>query len=185
MLVAVGYGKISPVHVFRKATKDLIKEKILEEPEVKRPEKITGKGIQIHGIDNVMIHLARCCMPIPGDNVVGYITRGKGVTVHRENCTNIAALEPERLVEIDWVSADHETYPVSLRVEATDKQGLLASISSAISASGANIEKGSVNTSHKPKAEFYFRIDVANNSHLNKIMAGIRKVDGVVNIFRM
>lgn len=185
MLVAVGYGKISPVQVFRKATKDLIKEEIPEEREAKRPEKITGKGIQIHGIDNVMIHLARCCMPIPGDNVVGYITRGKGVTVHLENCTNIAALEPERLVEIDWTSPDHETYPVRLKVEATDKQGLLAAISSAISASGANIEKGSVNTIHKQRAEFNFRINVTNHDHLKKIMAGIRKVDGVINVHRM
>jgi GTP pyrophosphokinase len=185
LMVAVGFGKISPLQVFHKATREERKEEITEVHEVPRHAKPTGKGIKIHDIDNVMIHLARCCTPIPGDNVLGYITRGKGVTVHKENCSNLASLEPERMVEIDWVSPDHETYPVRLRVEATDKQGLLAAISSAISASGSNIEKASVSTSREKKAVFDFKIDVSDRKHLRKIIAGIRKVDGVINVHRM
>ena len=183
LLVAVGYGKISPVQVRRAARRILNPEPERPElpptgePAAKRAPKDTG--IRIHGVDDIMIHLAKCCTPVPGDDVVGYITRGRGVTVHRTDCKNLQALDPERKVEVSWGPEPGETYPVRLRVQTLDQKGMLAAVSNAISGAEANIVEAKVVTSPDQTAIFNFVVEVTDGAHLQRILSGIRKLDGV------
>jgi len=186
MLVAVGYGKISPLNVLKKAVKELDIEEAEEEvPKTKKSSsKSVGQAIQIDGINDIMIHLAKCCTPVPGDEVVGYITRGRGVTVHRDGCPNIDYTDPGRLVEVSWNSSADSIYPVKIWVAAADKKGKLAAVSNAISAEEANILEAKVKTSPDQKAHFTFKVEVKNSSHLRKVLASIRRVDGVYQVDR-
>jgi guanosine-3',5'-bis(diphosphate) 3'-pyrophosphohydrolase len=191
LLVAVGYGKISPAQIVRKLTRENQPE--LEEPvqaieaeaQVKKQAGRRGEpGLQIHGLDDIMIHLARCCTPVPGDEVVGYITRGRGVSVHRESCPNVRNFEPDRRVEVAW-AASIGIYPVKVRVRAVDQKGMLAGVSNAISASEANILEARVNTTPDHMAVFHFIIEVRDGKHLKKIVSGIRGVEGVSRVDRI
>jgi guanosine-3',5'-bis(diphosphate) 3'-pyrophosphohydrolase len=191
LLVAVGYGKISPVQIVRKLTRENQPE--LEEPvqaieaegRVKKQAGRPGESdLQIHGLDDIMIHLARCCTPVPGDEVVGYITRGRGVSVHRESCPNVRNFEPDRRVEVAWAQSVG-IYPVKVRVRAVDQKGILAGVSNAISASEANILEARVNTTPDQMAVFHFVVEVRDGEHLKKILSGIRGVEGVSRVDRI
>ena len=190
LLIAVGYGKISPVQVYKKYVKISDAEEEEDSRGAERPEELTEKeakrlsesaqhGINIQGIDNIMVHLGRCCTPIPGDDVIGYITRGRGVTVHRGDCVNIKNLDPERKVEVTWHREPGETYPVRLHVMTTDKKGMLAAVSNAISDGDGDIKEAKVVTTPDHNAVFHFVVEVQDSSHLKKIISGIRRVKGV------
>lgn len=190
MLIAVGYGKISPLHVVRRYIKikhgdgfelteaDLTAQKT-------KPRKRTKEGITIHGHDDIMIHLGKCCTPVPGDDVIGYITRGRGVTIHREDCPNVANLESDRKVEVSWEPDKDATYPVKINVTTADKKGMLAAVSNAISASEANILEAKVTTTPDQSAHFTFVAEVRDGQHLQKVLSGIKKVGGVLRVQRM
>ncbi len=186
MLVAVGYGKISPLQVIRKVLKELEVESPEEElPKAKKSvTRSVGQAIQIDGIHDIMIHLAKCCTPVPGDDVVGYITRGRGVTVHRDGCPNIKYSDPDRIVEVVWDVSGDGTYPVKIWVAAADQKGKLAAVSNAISAEEANILEAKVKTSPDQKAHFTFKVEVKNSSQLRKVLASIRRVEGVYQVDR-
>lgn len=187
LLIAIGYGKISPIQVFKKFQRleqkeektddELIEE--LNQDDAKKLEESAQQGINIHGIDNIMVHLGKCCTPVPGDDVIGYITRGRGVTVHRTDCVNIKKLDPERKVDVTWHREPGETYPVRLHVMTTDKKGMLAAVSNAISNGEGNIKEAKVITTPDNNAMFNFLVEVRDSSHLKKIISGIRRVQGV------
>lgn len=187
MLVGVGYGKISPLQVVRRlAPAELPEEaEIPSEKAALRRSKTGQEGIQVHGVDDILIHLARCCTPVPEDEVVGYITRGRGVTVHREGCPNVRNLDPDRRVEVTWDTLEDNTYPVRLRVMAADQKGMLAAVSNAISAAEANIQEAKILTTPDHKAIFHFVVEVSHGSHLKRILTGIRNVEGVLRVERM
>ena len=151
----------------------------LSEDEAKRLAQSAQHGIAIQGIDNIMVHLGKCCTPVPGDDVIGYITRGRGVTVHRSDCTNIKNLDPDRKVEVSWHREPGETYPVRLQVMTSDKKGMLAAVSNAISNGDGNIKEAKVVTTPDQNAMFHFVVEVQDSSHLKKIINGIRRVQGV------
>ena len=182
MFIAAGYGKIAPSQIIRKLRAEQPEEYKPEEKE-SRVKKFTDKtepqGILIHGLDDIMIHLGKCCTPVPGDEVVGYITRGRGVTVHRENCSNIRNLDSDRRVEITWAYADGATYPAGIRVSTVDQKGMLAAVSNAISAGEANILEAKVATTPDYAAVLDFVIAVKNRMQLRKILSSIRKLEGV------
>ena len=182
MFIAAGYGKIAPSQIIRKLRAGQPEEYKPEEKE-SRVKKFTDKtepqGILIHGLDDIMIHLGKCCTPVPGDEVVGYITRGRGVTVHRENCSNIRNLDSDRRVEITWAYADGATYPAGIRVSTVDQKGMLAAVSNAISAGEANILEAKVATTPDYAAVLDFVIAVKNRMQLRKILSSIRKLEGV------
>jgi len=189
MLIAIGYGKISPIQVYKKFQRLALKNGIEIEEEV-AIEGLSGgdsekafregqQGINIQGIDNIMVHLGKCCTPVPGDEVIGYITRGRGVTVHRVDCINIKNLDPERKVEVTWHREPGETYPVKLKVMTEDKKGMLAAVSNVISASEGNIVEAKVVTTPDRNAIFHFVVEVTDSAQLKKIMGGIRRVQGV------
>ncbi|MEA1868442.1 MAG: bifunctional (p)ppGpp synthetase/guanosine-3',5'-bis(diphosphate) 3'-pyrophosphohydrolase [Thermodesulfobacteriota bacterium] len=182
MLIAAGYGKVAPSQIIRKLRAGEPEE---QEPEKKesRVKQITEKaeqqGILIHGLEDILIHLGKCCTPIPGDEVVGYITRGRGVTIHREDCSNIHNLDPNRRIEVTWADVDKATYPAKIRVSTDDRKGMLAAVSNEISAGEANILEAKVTTTPAYAAILDFVIDVKDRTQLRKILSGIRKLEGV------
>ncbi len=188
MLIAAGYGKISPAQIVRKYLRTKHGEDFeLQQPETQlqtRAKKPSKEGISIHGHDDIMIHLGKCCTPVPGDEVVGYITRGRGVTIHRENCPNVAALEPDRKVEVQWTTDKDVNYPVKLNVVTADQKGMLAAVSNAISAAEANILEAKVTTLPDQSAHFTFVAEVRDGEHLKKVVSGIKKVGGVMRVAR-
>jgi len=191
----IGAGKVTPKQVVRlyaekeqKETKEESEKTeafIVETPHRDNfiPE-ISGDIIMVDGTDNVLFHLARCCKPIPGDEIVGYITRGKGISVHRADCPNLKDLDPERFIEVKWGEVTNKNYPVHLSIICIDRKGLLANISSVIASSESNILKAEVKTTTDKKAFFDFYIEVSDKAHLDKIISNIFKVEGVLSVER-
>lgn len=189
----IGSAKISAKHIAKvfaekkgviiseeETVEKISKEAFEEKPVFEPPKDI----IVVEGAKDILFHLAQCCKPIPGDEIVGYITRGKGISVHRADCPNLKDLDPERFIEVNWGSYDNKTYPVHLYIVCVDRKGLLANISSAIAASESNILKAEVKTTSDKKAFFEFYIEVNNKEHLDRIISNIFKVEGVLSVER-
>jgi GTP pyrophosphokinase len=144
-----------------------------------------GRGIKIQGVDGLMVRYAQCCQPVPGDSVVGYVTQGRGVSIHRGDCPNLLTLstEAERRVEIDWQESKGETFVVRLAVSGEDRRGLYADICEAISASDTSIRSAELST--RDGAVFgAVLVEIENQSHLNKVIKAVRKVKGVTEVER-
>ncbi|MEC7386350.1 MAG: ACT domain-containing protein, partial [Gemmatimonadota bacterium] len=108
--------------------------------------RISGRGVRIQGVDNLMVQYSRCCQPVPGDSVIGYITRGRGVSIHRNDCPNVLTLsrDPERRVDIEWAAEKDDRFFVKLHVRGTDRRGLLSNIAKAITDTGTNISNADI-----------------------------------------
>jgi len=144
-----------------------------------------GRGIKIQGVDGLMVRYAQCCQPVPGDRVVGYVTQGRGISIHRSDCPNLLLLsaETERRIEIDWQESEGETFVVRLAVGGEDRRGLYADICTAISESGTNIRSAEIST--RDGAVFgSVLVEVENQTHLNKVIRAIRRVKGVMDVSR-
>ena len=132
-----------------------------------------------------MVRYAQCCQPVPGDSVVGYVTQGRGVSIHRGDCPNLLTLstEAERRVDIDWQESEGETFVVRLAVSGEDRRGLYADICAAITAADTSIRSAELST--RDGAVFgAVLVEIENQSHLNKVMKAIRKVKGVTEVER-
>ncbi len=144
-----------------------------------------GRGIKIHGVEGLMVRYAQCCQPVPGDPVVGYVTQGRGISIHRTDCPNLLTLsaEAERRVEIDWREVEGQTFEVRLAVSGEDRRGLYADICEAISGTGTNIR--SAELASKDGIVFgSILVEVENHTHLHKVLKTVRKVKGVTEIAR-
>ena len=144
-----------------------------------------GRGVRIHGVDGLMVRYAQCCQPVPGDPVVGFVTKGRGISIHRSDCPNLLTMstEPERRVEIDWREVEGEVFVVSLGVTGEDRRGLYADLMEAISDSGTNIK--SAELASKDGAMFgSVLVEVENHAHLAKVMRAMRRVKGVQGVER-
>jgi GTP pyrophosphokinase len=192
LIAAVGYGKVTANQVIGKI---LPQEKIeqqkeeLQEGRLKHLlQKITRgpkDALLIKGIDNVMVRYAGCCNPVPGDKVVGFITRGRGVTIHTADCQNAMDDDPHRKVEVEWDSTKEYSYPVRIRIYSEDKKGLLGEISNSISSNGANIKNAKVDTTEDRKAVSTFEVEIRDLHHLNKVIRALGKIKGVHQVERM
>ena len=144
-----------------------------------------GRGIRIQGVDGLMVRYAQCCQPVPGDPVVGYVTQGRGISIHRSDCPNLLPLsaEGERRVEIDWQESQGETFVVRLAVEGEDRRSLYADICEAVNQTGTNIRRADL--ASKDGAVFgHLLVEVENHTHLNKVLRAVRRVKGVTEIAR-
>jgi guanosine-3',5'-bis(diphosphate) 3'-pyrophosphohydrolase len=141
-------------------------------------------GIRIQGMDNMLVRFAQCCNPVPGDPVTGWITRGRGVSVHRRGCPRVLELDPERRVQVSWADDVHVDLPVSLRVMTDDRAGILASVSSVFSANGVSISEASC-LSKDGRAENMFHFRVGDIDRLREIMRGVAKLKGVLDVERV
>ena len=150
-------------------------------------DKMRGspKGVRIQGVDGLMVRYAQCCQPLPGDPVVGYVTRGRGVSIHRADCPNLLmlVLEPERRLEIDWKELEGERFMVRLVLDATDRRGLYADLAKAVSATDTDIRSFELQSSdgHVTGA---LAVEVENLAHLQRVLKAARKVKGVTEVTR-
>ena len=190
LLANVGYGKISVNQVVGrlKSRLGIVEEK---EPGLvsKMVSRIRGKkstsGIRVKGLEGILVRFAECCHPLPGERVSGFITRGRGVTVHKYDCRHILEANQERVVEVWWESSDQDVFAVSLVVTSVDKKGILAEISSILSKKDANILEADIKTTVDRKGIFRFTIEVQSYQHLQEIMGAIKKVENVLIVERL
>ena len=150
------------------------------------PSARTG-GVRVKGVGDLLVRFGKCCHPIPGDPIVGFITRGRGVSVHTVDCPNIEelAFDKERLVDVSWGDFQPAAHSVKITVRTQDKPGLLASVSSSISAAEANITHAETITDEDKQATLNFTIDITDVEHLNRIMKAIAAVNGVMDVKRV
>ncbi|NPA48644.1 MAG: bifunctional (p)ppGpp synthetase/guanosine-3',5'-bis(diphosphate) 3'-pyrophosphohydrolase [Thermodesulfobacteria bacterium] len=190
LIIAVGYGKVTPQQVVKRYLLEQKKEEDIEDEEqelLQRKRIHHQKGpesLSVEGTEDVLFHLSGCCKPLPGDEVVGYITRGRGITVHRADCPNLENLDPERLIDVKWEAGDGASYTAKIWVLTIDKKGMLASISGAISATEANILQAELKTTQDKRALFNFVLEVSNKAHLDRIINNVRQIDGVIRVER-
>ena len=143
-----------------------------------------GRGIKIQGVDGLMVRYAQCCQPVPGDPVVGYVTQGRGISIHRSDCPNLLSLSlEERRVEIDWQEVEGEAFAVHLALSGEDRRGLYADIMAAISKTGTNIRGAEIQTQDGTVMGSIF-VEVDNLSHLAKVLKAIRRIKGVSEVER-
>jgi guanosine-3',5'-bis(diphosphate) 3'-pyrophosphohydrolase len=186
LISLVGYGQISPrqvVNQFLSEDAPILPETITEKIKKKAPAS-PSLGISLTGIDDVMVRFAKCCNPIPGDEISGYISRGRGMTVHTQKCPYIKRMDMERIAEVNWNLQEKHAYPVNIKVVCTDRKGVLTEVSSIISSFDINISYAQVATTDMI-ATCNFVIDVNNLQQLNKIFSAIRQLKVVKSVERV
>jgi GTP pyrophosphokinase len=183
---AVGHGKYSAGQVagrLMKALSPAEEEVAPTEVEVK-PEKDLGP-IRIKGLQDLLTRLANCCQPIPGDQIIGYITRGKGVTIHRADCPYLSRIESFRQIPAEWDGHQQQLYPANIQVVTIDKPGLLADITSALKIADVNVTRASVETTADRRGIANFTIQVADQHHLDRVFAAIKRLKEVISVRRV
>jgi GTP pyrophosphokinase len=194
VLVALGYGKVTPPQILAHL---LPPEKLAQPPPVEPPSRLAAifrkmarlpgsGGVRISGIDDVLVRFGRCCNPVPGDEIVGFITRGRGVTVHTRACDKTMALDPQRRVDVSWDTRAAETKrPASIRVVTDDRPGVLAQISRTISEAGMNITEATCRTTGAARAVNTFEMGVGGLRELRDLMRAIEQLEGVISVERV
>jgi guanosine-3',5'-bis(diphosphate) 3'-pyrophosphohydrolase len=189
LIASVGYGKITPLQVVRrftaKAESDEKRESVFNKLIGRVRKKKPKGGVVVKGVDDILIRFGKCCQPVPGDSITGYITRGYGVTVHRAGCVNALKMNPERQIEVEWNIEKSDTYPVKIYIRSHDRVGLLADVVSNISKNEANILNAKTETQENKIVNSVFTIDVEDTEHLNRIMSSLKKVKQVFEVKRI
>jgi GTP diphosphokinase / guanosine-3',5'-bis(diphosphate) 3'-diphosphatase len=193
LLSAIGYGKVSAKQVISRLSPDGLKESPVEEESmitsvVKRVLGIGGEAkLQVKGFDDLLVYRAKCCNPIRGEEVIGYITRGKGVAVHSKNCPNVQNLlyEPDRKIEVEWASTapSAEAYAVPLTILTEDRPGMLAEIAAAISEVRSNILNVEARTADE-RGMIDITVEIPDMKHLERVISSVKKIDGVYDVTR-
>lgn len=192
LLANIGYGKVTANQVLsRLVGEQEWRKKQQELRRKKQAKKSAGKastnlGIGVKGIDNPLVRMARCCNPVPGDPIVGYITRGRGVSVHRTDCPNIRQLadDAERQIAVYWTNEGAGAYPVDLEVHAIDRKQLLANIVDAVSETGTNIDAINARTARNHMAVINLTVTIHDVGHMDRVIDVISGVQGVVHVYR-
>ncbi len=195
VFAAIGDGQISTQNVISHLVKDAGADEVDEEVEqealplkpVERKSSSSSTGVSVKGVGDVWVKLARCCMPVPGDQIIGFITRNQGVSVHRTDCQNMIDLknkQPERVVEVEWTSTKG-LFMVKIQVEALDRRNLLSDVTRVLSDHGVNIISGTIATGSDRVATSQFSFEMADPQHLNTLLAAVRKIDGVFDVYRL
>jgi guanosine-3',5'-bis(diphosphate) 3'-pyrophosphohydrolase len=197
LYAAVGENQISATSVVEKlmtalggaegAAEDIAETAIPTRRSQQRRSAHGDPGIVVHGMTDVWAKLAKCCTPVPGDDILGFVTRGGGVSVHRTDCTNAADLQskPERLVEVEWASAPGSVFLVAIQVEALDRHRLLSDVTKALADERVNILSASVQTSRDRVAISRFTFELADPAHLGQVLQTVRNVEGVFDVERV
>ena len=194
LFAAIGYGKLQPRQVFVKLVPgDKLREKAPDGPVAAVVRRVLGTGeekIKVRGFDDLMVFRARCCNPIRGEKIVGYITRGKGVSVHSATCPNVVNLlyDPERRIEVEWDKAPGTDaaarYTVKLTMEVEDRKGLLAAVSAKIADLNTNIRNMEAHTDEGRHARLDMTVEISDLAHLEKVIKSLKSVDGVLGVER-
>jgi len=197
LYASLGYGGLTLNQVMtrlkdeiRKNHKIDIKEEEQLEKKILKPghtrRKKSNTGIKVKGIENILVRFSKCCNPVPGDEIIGYITKGRGVSIHRKDCPNTKDLlvEPERIIEVEWNTQSSVSYNADVQVRANDRQGLLAEITSIINENKINIVSFYSRTSKDRIANINFVLEINDIEQLNKLIRRLRRIEGVIEVFR-
>lgn len=195
MFAAIGYGAVTTKQILQKILDEYKKSVKLNKPEIlieKSNTKLKTKkkidhGIKIDGIDNLLVKFSRCCNPVPGDKIVGYITRGRGVSIHRQDCKNVSrgVFDKERLVDVKWEGFDETSYPVEIQASAYDRPGILSEVINLVGDMKTNIDAINARTTKDGVAIIDLILEINNKQHLENVMQKIKKINGIYNIRRV
>lgn len=189
LAAAIGYGRLSTMQVMNRLAPPEGERLAVEETIEARPSaaKPVEKGVKVKGGHDLLMQLSRCCNPVPGDRIMGYITRGRGLTIHSVGCPNLEALDydRERLVEVEWDTTASSTHSVKVSVLTVDKPGILANVSASISSSEANISRAEITTRDDQKAQLDFIVEITDTAHLARVLQAIERVEGVITARRI
>jgi GTP pyrophosphokinase len=195
LLAAIGYGKVLPRNVIGKL---LPPERQAEIDQEKRPslKQVVKRAlglqdrITVKGVDDLMVYRARCCNPIRGEEIMGYITRGKGVAVHSTRCPNMPSLmvNPERLIEVEWMKSDGQrsaAYPITMKLITEDRPGMVADVTQAIAGVGTNIRDIRASLDDEGRGQLVLTAEIYDLKHLEKITGALKSVKGVMDVERL
>jgi guanosine-3',5'-bis(diphosphate) 3'-pyrophosphohydrolase len=194
LYAAVGEGHVSTQSVIEKVLGTLHAEAEAEDAEVSFPTKGRSKqlrnsdsGVLVRGAPDILVKLAKCCTPVPGDEIIGFVTRGSGVSVHKSDCNNVVSLlnEPERMVDVEWAPTSSSIFLVQIQVEALDRAGLLSDVTRVLSESHVNILSASVSTSSDRLALSRFVFEMGDTTHLDAVLNAVRRIDAVYDVYRV
>ncbi|NYF96706.1 RelA/SpoT family protein [Janibacter cremeus] len=195
LYAAVGEGHVSAQHVVSRliaaaggedgATEDLAEATLPGPPRHRRSD--ADPGVVVKGVDDMWVKLAKCCTPVPGDAIMGFITRGNGVSVHRTDCTNAKSLqkESERFIEVEWAPSSSSLFLVQVQVEALDRSALLSDVTRVLSESGVNILSATVHTSRNRVAILRFTFEMGDTGHLSHVIQQVKRTESVFDAFRI
>ncbi len=191
LAAAVGFGHRATAQLIGRLMAPISAGTPTQSQPASAPKVIGRRGgepsVQVKGGRDLLMQLSRCCNPVPGDKILGYITRGRGLTIHSVDCPNLEALDydRERLVEVEWDTATPSQHAVKIAVIAEDKTGVLANVSSAIAECKANISRAEIITREDRKAELDFVVEIADTAHLNRVLKTIERIGGVITARRV
>jgi GTP pyrophosphokinase len=190
---AVGDGHVSAASIIEKlvaslGAEDSHPEQTIEHiPTGVQATKRTSSAVEVEGVDDVLVKLARCCTPVPGDTIMGFITKGSGISVHRDDCINAGDLrthQSERIVKVKWLAGAASIFLVNIQVEALDRSRLLADVTRTLSEQHVNILSAAVSTSKDRVAISRFTFEMADAKHLDSVLAAVRSIEGVYDVYR-
>ncbi len=180
---AIGYGAVSSASVVSKI--EVHDDVAIALPEVAPPAAPSTTGIRVKGVGDLLVRFAKCCSPIPGDPIVGYVTRGKGVTIHRATCPSVLSeRDIERLIDVEWEAAGQQTYPITVRIEAIDRQGLLNEITNVVAEHKVNIVAASIGVHPDGMATITATLKVISLQQLSRVLSRIERVKDVTSVTR-
>ncbi|MFC4137100.1 MULTISPECIES: bifunctional (p)ppGpp synthetase/guanosine-3',5'-bis(diphosphate) 3'-pyrophosphohydrolase [unclassified Microbacterium] len=193
LYAAVGEGHISTQHVLEKVTA-LVGPEDTSTGAIDLPGRVQTKeprggdsGVLVRGANDILVKLARCCTPVPGDPIVGFVTRGSGVSVHRSDCVNVKALsaDPARFVDVEWAPTTKSVFRVQIQVEALDRSGLLSDVTRVLSEHHVNILSATVTTTDERLALSRFVFEMGDAVHLDRVLNAVRRIDAVYDVYRV
>jgi guanosine-3',5'-bis(diphosphate) 3'-pyrophosphohydrolase len=190
LIAEIGFGKISPKQVIGRLEPrlGLSEEKhtgIMTKMVDRLKRRKAGDGITVKGVRDMLIRFANCCHPLPGEAIIGFISRGRGITIHNKTCHHVQQADPERLVEVSWEPTKDDIYLARLKVTSIDKKGILADISSIIAQKDINIIQAEVKTTVDQKGISLFTVEVGDYTQLKEIIGAIKKVENVLMVERL
>jgi guanosine-3',5'-bis(diphosphate) 3'-pyrophosphohydrolase len=181
---AIGYGAVSPASVVSKL--EIHDDAAIALPEVAPPSAAPSTtGVRVKGVGDLLVRFANCCSPIPGDPITGYVTRGKGVTVHRANCPSVLSeRDIERLIDVEWEAEDQQTYPITVRIDALDRPGLLNEITNVVADHKVNIVAASIGTRPDGTATISATLKVTSLQQLSRVLTRIERIRDITSVTR-
>ncbi len=193
LYAAVGEGHVSTQSVLEKVVALVRDVDEGDEPELPIPVRSrplprnSDSGVLVRGAPDILVKLARCCTPVPGDEIVGFITRGSGVSVHQANCHNVQGLmrEPERMIDVEWAPSSKSIFLVQIQIEALDRAGLLSDVTRVLSEHHVNILSANVSTSTDRLALSRFVFEMGDTTHLDRVLNAVRRIDAVYDVYRV
>lgn len=191
LLAAIGYGKVSASQVVGR----LVPEEKLKAQQEHKESRISevinrlkgrsANAVEVGGMEDIMIRYSKCCNPVPGDDIVGFITRGQGVAIHTADCPFVRESDPERRIDVTWAKGKSAALPVRVRVLCHDEKGILANMTMAITNAEANISSAQVKSTVDQRGENIFEINVSDLQHLQRVMNSLMRVKGVIKVERL